>query len=151
MLRQSYLPFKGVYSISHLVLICCWVGFGNPGRKRSSVFKDVCIPELPWKDVEGNQKAKRTGQVKKDLLYESGQSAEAWIAVYRPCSSVSLVAPCHPLATDCTFPGPAWRHLNRCCDLHLFPRACPRQWPHVPSSNHFNTRLSLMPNRRPFN
>lgn len=48
---------------------------GNPGRKRSPVFKDVYIPELPGKDVEeGNQKAKRSGQVKKDLLYESGDA-----------------------------------------------------------------------------
>lgn len=70
-LRQSYLPFEGFYSASHLLLIYCWVSLGNPSMKRSLVFKDVHISELPWKDVEeANQRARRSGHVKKDLLYK---------------------------------------------------------------------------------
>lgn len=111
---SSQLPWKAeavlstlqrIYLKSHLVLICCWVDFGIPGIKKGPVFHNVFIPELPWKNIEvGNQKAKRNGDVRKVLLYTSGetltgQPAEVWVASCWPYSTMSPVVP-HLLATS---------------------------------------------------
>ena len=139
--------------------MCCWIGFRDPGMKRTLVFNDACIPELPWKDVdEGNQKAKRNGHVKKDLLYKSGealagQSPEVWVAADWPCSIMSLVAPCtcSPLTPPSPQPDVKWRHLNWCWDPCPPPGVFPGHGPRVPSSIHCNIWVSLMPNQRPIN